>query len=343
MSDERRMLVVDPRAERVQTMQISQLAALLGPSDVVVVNDAATLPASLPARAPDGSPLELRLVEAPHQRASRVVLFGAGDYRIRTEHRAPPPPVRVGELVHVGELALEVLHVSALSPRLVTLQFPAELDARYALLYRHGRAIQYSHVSAPYALWDVQTAFAARPWAVEMPSAARPLRWQTLLALRARGVQLARITHGAGLSATGDAALDAALPLDERYDIPLETVRLVAEARARGGRVVAIGTSTTRALEDSALRHGELRAGEGQAELVLHAESRRRVVDGIVSGIHVPGESHFALLRAFADEATLQLATAHAEREGYLRHEQGDACLVLAGALGERSTRTRAA
>jgi S-adenosylmethionine:tRNA ribosyltransferase-isomerase len=111
----------------------------------------------------------------------------------------------------------------------------------------------------------------------------------------------------------------------------------VSQARARGGRVIAIGTSATRALEDAALRHGELRAGEGRAELVLSAHSPRRVVDGIVSGIHVPGESHYALLQAFADDTTLALATRAAERGAYARHEQGDACLVLAGALAQRS------
>jgi S-adenosylmethionine:tRNA ribosyltransferase-isomerase len=332
-NDMARLLVVDPRTRSISHASISALPALLQAGDVVVVNDAATLPASLFAEAPDGSRVELRLAEAPRAATCRVVLFGEGDYRLRTEERPAPPRLHVGDRLSVAGHALEVLEVSALSSRLVTLRFPARAEARYALLYAAGRPIQYSHVPEPYALWDVQTAFAARPWAVEMPSAARPLRWGTLLALLRKGVHIARVTHGAGLSATGDPVLDAALPLSESYDIPVETVRAIDTARARGKRVIAIGTSATRALEDCALRHGSLRAGEGRATLVLSATTRLRVVHGILSGIHVPGESHYALLSAFADADTLARAAQEAERAGYLRHEQGDACLVLPGAL----------
>jgi hypothetical protein len=92
-----------------------------------------------------------------------------------------------------------------------------------------------------------------------------------------------------------------------------------------------------RALEDAAHRDGRLRAGQGSASLVLSASSVRRVVDGIVSGIHVRGESHFALLESFADERTLELFACAAEREAYLRHEQGDVCLVLPGALARKA------
>ena len=84
-----------------------------------------------------------------------------------------------------------------------------------------------------------------------------------MLALRARGVRWAALTHAAGLSATGDPAIDAALPLPERYEIPAPTVAAIEEAHRSGGRVIAVGTTVVRALEGAAAAHGALRAGSG--------------------------------------------------------------------------------
>jgi S-adenosylmethionine:tRNA ribosyltransferase-isomerase len=165
-----------------------------------------------------------------------------------------------------------------------------------------------------------------------------------LLALAARGVEVATLTHAAGLSASGDPAVDAALPLPERYDIPLATVRRIEATRARGGRVVAVGTSVVRALEDSALRHGAVRAGVASAELILDQDTSPRVVSGLLTGIHVPGESHYKLLAAFARAATLARAAALAAQQGYRIHEFGDAALFLPDLLTRgASSATRAA
>src|SRR5204863_7761232 len=102
--------------------------------------------------------------------------------------------------------------------------------------------------TAQLPLYEVQTAYASRPWAVEMPSAGRPLTWDVLLRARARGVHIATLTHAAGLSSTGDVALDGALPWPERYEIPERTATAITAARAAGGRVIAIGTTVVRAL-----------------------------------------------------------------------------------------------
>jgi S-adenosylmethionine:tRNA ribosyltransferase-isomerase len=326
-----RLLLVDTQRDAISEAHVDALPALLDARDVLVVNDAATLPASLAARTADGSDIEVRLLEAPYRRTTQAVLFGPGDYHIPTESRLPPPALAVGAAIYVGAATLEVAAVSARSPRLIELRWPAGRSARFSLLYSAGRPVQYSYVEQPLALWDVQTAFAGRPWAVEMPSAARPLRGAILLDLRARGVTIVSLTHAAGLSATGDRRIDEALPLPERYELPELTVRTVQRTRERGGRVVAVGTSVVRALEDSFRRNGALVPGPQTAELVLDHTTDPRVVSGLLTGIHMPGESHYRLLSAFARPDTLSRAAQLARAEHYRLHEFGDAALFLPG------------
>ena len=254
------------------------------------------------------------------------MLLGPGDHRTRTEHRAPPPRVERGDRVTVAELPATVLGAAG---RRVELAVHAGGDALWQALYAAGAPVQYAHRSERLPLGSVQTAYAGRPWAAEMPSAGRPFTWDTVLALRRAGIAVAPLTHAAGLSSTGDDALDRALPWPERYDIPGRTVAAVRAARARGGRVIAIGTTVVRALEAAAQSGGELQAGSGVATLRLGAGYRPRVVSGLVSGLHVPGESHFELLSAFAPAGRLRAAIALAARHGLSAHELGDACLIL--------------
>ena len=105
-----------------------------------------------------------------------AVLFGAGDWRTRTEDRPAPPRLAPGDRIAIGgDLTAEVRRVDPSSSRLVALAFDREGGRLWAALYRHGRPVQYSHVRAPLALWHVQTGYATRPWAVELPSAGRTL------------------------------------------------------------------------------------------------------------------------------------------------------------------------
>jgi S-adenosylmethionine:tRNA ribosyltransferase-isomerase len=150
-----------------------------------------------------------------------------------------------------------------------------------------------------------------------------------LAALRRAGVGVASVTHAAGLSSTGEPALDALLPLPEPFEVPARTADEVNVARARGGRVVAAGTTVVRALE-SATARGAVQAGGGVARLRVDARHALRSVDAVLTGMHEPGSSHFQLLTAFAPPDLLARAHAHAEAEGYLAHEFGDSMLVFA-------------
>ncbi|HVU51453.1 MAG TPA: S-adenosylmethionine:tRNA ribosyltransferase-isomerase [Polyangia bacterium] len=325
-----RLLCLEPRTGRRRDRTVGELPTLLAPGDLVVVNDSATLPASLGARLGD-APVELRLAGERAPGVWEAVLFGPGDWRTRTEDRPAPPEARAGDRLALGpELAATIAAVSPISPRLLTVRFDQEPDLFWPALYRHGRPIQYAYAAGPLELWHTQTSYASRPWSVEAPSAGRPLEPSLLAALARRGVALATLTHAAGLSSTGDAALDRALPLPERYDVPAATVAAIEAARAREGRVVAVGTTVVRALEGCAGAHdGRLVAGVGVTDLRIGAGFRAAVASGILTGMHEPEASHFSLLEAFAPRALLADAHAHAEAAGYLAHEFGDSMLIL--------------
>ena len=332
-----RLLHVDPGAHSFADHSFSELPSLLRRGDLVVVNDAATLPASLRL---DNMDAEIRLLSHETDGTFRAVAFGAGDFRTKTEDRVPPPPFAMGSVLSFGALRARVVGVDANEPRLVRLRFDRVGRELYQALYEVGRVVQYSYVERPLELWDVQNRYASRPWAFEPPSAGRPLTFGVLGELRARGVALAVVTHAAGLSSLGSASLDRLLPVPEQSDIPPETVHAVEATKARGGRVVAVGTTVVRALEGRArrcevpgggLESPRLSAGRNETSLVIGPGFRPRIVTGLLTGLHEPASSHFALLQAFAERPLLLRALEHASREGYLEHEFGDSCLVLSG------------
>lgn len=326
-----RLLVVDPDSGRWRDERIRDLPSCLRGGDLLVVNDAATIPASFSATDAGGGGIELRLAADLGEARWRAVLFGEGDWRTRTEDRASPPELHPGdELRIVPGFAATVEEVDRRAPRLVVVRFPVQGAALWSAVYRFGRPVQYAHLARPLEVWHAQTPFASRPWAVEMPSASRPLGWSLVADLRRRGVHVAALTLAAGLSSTGDPEIDGRLPFPERFDVPLETVRAVARTRGGEGRVIAVGTTVVRALEGCAAIHGgEIVVGEGTTDLHVTGSYRPRVVDGVLTGLHEVGSSHLKLLQAFAPLPMLAGALAHAEAQGYVGHEFGDACLVL--------------
>ena len=326
------LLVVDAWG-RVTHHAAADLPRFIHRGDLIVVNDAATLPASLAAtHLRTGEPIEIRLAGrrslAPEAvTAFTAVVFGAGDYRTPTEHRPAPPALTAGDALAVGPLhaTVEAIHEH---PRLIDIRFHDGVDEIWAALARHGRPIQYSYIQEPLAMWDTWTRIAAQPVAFEAPSAGFILDWSTLRAVRARDARVASLTHAAGISSTGDPDLDRLLPLDEPYAIPPATAALINRTKRSGGRVLAVGTTVVRALEDAADRMGRARSGTRVATGRIERQSRLLIVDGIVSGMHEPGTSHYELLRAFQEDEALARMAAEAEERGYRGHEFGDAVFI---------------
>ena len=302
--------MVDARGEIVHALRAA-FVDFLRPGDLVVANDAATLPASLRGEhVPSGRPVEVRLAGrrslAPDDvRRFSAVVFGAGDYS--HAHRGPAAAAAPG----AGRPDSTLGPLSATVERLL-----GHPRLRVVALRRHaGRGLGRPRAARPADPVRARPRAAGAVGRVDVDRRAAGRVRAPVGRLRAglagprgdarRGVAFATLTHAAGISSTGDDELDRRLPFDEPYRIPPATAAAIGRARARGGRVVAIGTTVVRALEHAATCDGRVRAGEGLATQRIGPATVLRVVDAILSGTHEPGTSHYELLRAFADDATL--------------------------------------
>jgi S-adenosylmethionine:tRNA ribosyltransferase-isomerase len=310
----------------------SELANLLRPGDIVVANDAATLPASLSGQhRRTGRSIELRLAgrgSLDEVRQFSAVVFGEGDFRTRTEDRPRPPALKPGDRLELGRLRATVARLLN-HPRFILLQFEGSPREIWEGLARHGRPIQYAHVPTPLGVWDTWAPIAGLPVAFEPPSAGFVLDWNMLASMSARKIRFGTITHVAGLSSTGDPELDALLPFAEPYRIPESTALMIKQAQASRRRIIAIGTTVVRALEHTAaMFDGVVPSGERLATQRLDASSKLRIVDAIFSGIHERGTSHYELLRAFVDDETLGCINHELNARDYRTHEFGDSVFL---------------
>lgn len=315
--DEVRLLVAT--SERLDHALFRDLGRFLRFGDVLVVNTSATVPAALDGVREDGRRV---VVHA----AARLAEAWIVELR-RPDGSGPTLDGRTGEWIALPEGAGLVLvgpYLGSASNRLWLARVQAG-GAEGALLARWGRPISYGYVRGRWPLAAYQTVFAREPGSAEMPSAARPFSQRLVTELVSAGVLFAPVLLHAGVS-----SLEAAeAPPPERFAVSEHTASLVNHARDRGGRVIAVGTTSTRAVESVAAPDGAVSAGEGWTDLVLGPDRPARAVDGLVTGWHDPGASHLGLLEAVAGRDLVAGATEAALEAGYLWHEFGDSCLFL--------------
>lgn len=316
--DRVKLLVAGP--SEVSHARFADLGDYLAPGDLLVVNNSATLPAAVDGRR-DGHPVTVHFAVAP---ADKWVV----------ELRPPAASgylsdIEVGERIEIPGGAAIVVAASYPQPgvaggRLWLARVLVEGDVR-SYLAKHGRPIRYAYVPRQWPLSYYQTVFARQPGSAEMPSAARPFSTELVSELVAEGIAIAPVTLHAGVSS----AESGEPPAPEPFDVPPATARLVNVTRAAGGRVVAVGTTVTRALESAADAGGLVRAVAGWTNLVLSADRPYRVVDGLITGWHDAGASHLLLLAAVAGSDLVDTAYREAVAHEYLWHEFGDSALFL--------------
>jgi S-adenosylmethionine:tRNA ribosyltransferase-isomerase len=314
--DEVRLLIADGCA--VQHARFTDIGRFLSPGDLLVVNTSLTLAAAVTGRRTEGRRATAHLSTSLDDGSWLVELRPVADAT------GPLDDIVAGERMSLpGGGTLTALEPAG--TRLWRSQIDVDGDV-VDYLWAHGHPIGYSYLRGSWPLSAYQTVFASHPGSAEMPSAGRPFSTRLVTRLLTQGVLIAPITLHCGVSSLGVGES----PLAERYRIPAVTADLVNQTRAAGRRVVAVGTTVTRALETVATPAGRVHAAAGWTDLFLGHDRPARAVDGIVTGWHEPGASHLSLLEAIAGRDLVARAYDEALREGYLWHEFGDSCLLLA-------------
>ena len=316
-----RMMVARRGDGSIVHSHFSELPRFLDEGDLVVLNTSGTLAAEVDAALPDGSPVQVHL--------STQLPAGLWTVELRRGGHAELGAAAGSVLALAGGGSVTLLAPyspgpSGLGVRLWVSTIETE-GALHTYLARHGRPIRYGYVRGAYPIGAYQNVYATEPGSAEMPSAGRPFTPEVLTRLVAKGVGVAPL-----LLHTGVASLEAAEPpYAEYYRVSSSTAHRVNDTRARGGRVIAIGTTVVRALESVVDEHGRVHPAEGWTETVVSPGRPVRSIDGFLTGWHEPEASHLAMLEAIAGRPLLEASYEAALAQGYLWHEFGDVHLIL--------------
>jgi S-adenosylmethionine:tRNA ribosyltransferase-isomerase len=317
--DGARLLVVDRASGALEDRRFVELPDLLHPGDCLVVNDSRVIPARVLAEDAAGRAVELLFVEEETPSRWRAL--------VRPGRRCRP-----GAVLAVGHARLEVLAVREDGARVLEWRDGAVAD----LLTEHGLPplppYIARHAKPASEDWErYQTVYARPPGSVAAPTAGLHFSEAVLERLRARGVEIHAVTLHVGPATFRPITVervDAHVLPPERATVPAATAAAVNAARARGRRVVAVGTTVTRALESATGDDGRVTALTGEARLYIRPGHRFRVVDALVTNFHLPRSSLLVLVSAFAGRELILRAYRHAVDAGYRFYSYGDATLL---------------
>jgi S-adenosylmethionine:tRNA ribosyltransferase-isomerase len=301
----------------------SELPTLLRPDDLLVMNDTRVIKARLFGTKDSGGKVEL-LVERVSGEFEALAF-------IRASH-APKP----GSRIHLSEDV--IIDVLARQDDLTQLRFPRPVLDVLDQLGRLPLPPYIEHTPTADDEARYQTVYANEPGAVAAPTAGLHFDDDMLVALQAQGIRTARVTLHVGAGTFQPVRVDDIAEHtmhSERYTIPQVTVDAIAETRARGGRVVAVGTTSLRALEAAAQR-GALHAGSDETDIFITPGYRFQVVDALITNFHLPKSTLLMLVSAFAGVDTIRAAYAHAIAERYRFFSYGDAMFLEKSSLEKR-------
>lgn len=308
-----RLLVLDRGG--LADRQFSELPELLRSGDLLVMNDTRVIPARLHGRKRTGGRIEVLLERITGPRTATAQL------------RASKSPRAGAELELAGGV---IARVQARAGALFDLHFDVDLGP---FLEAHGEVPLPPYIARPPGPRDVQryqTVYAREGGAVAAPTAGLHFDEALFAALSERGVESAFLTLHVGIGTFAplrtDRIEDHRLH-GEWFRVSPELCQRIEQTRERGGRVIAVGTTTVRALESASLE-GALRPHEGETTLFIYPGFRFRVVDVLLTNFHLPESSLLMLVAAFAGRERVLRAYRHAVAHGYRFFSYGDAMLV---------------
>jgi S-adenosylmethionine:tRNA ribosyltransferase-isomerase len=321
--DASRMLVVERATGSCTHAGVPQLVDWLHEGDVLVVNDAEVIAARLHGRRPTGGSVEVLLIEPLDADGTwECIARGAG--RIPAGETVALGPGLTGIWGERGTDVYRRIHLLGDESLDVLLQRVGELPLPPYIRRPDGPSAEDRE--------RYQTMFARTPGAIAAPSAGLHFTPELVAELERRGVICVPITLIVGpatfLPVRTASLVEHSVPA-ERYAIPPATARAIADARADGRRVVAVGTTTVRALETVAAKDGVVRPGSGRTDLVIGPGHAFRAVDALFTNFHLPRSSLLALVAAFAGIETILTAYRAATASRYRFYSYGDAMLVV--------------
>jgi S-adenosylmethionine:tRNA ribosyltransferase-isomerase len=311
-----RLLRVD--GSTLTDLSFASLPELLSPGDVLVVNDTRVVPARLRGRRDTGGRVELLL--------ERILAPNEAWMQLAASH----PPKKPGGRILLDDGAIAT--VLERDGRFVRLHLDASLPFD-EYLERHGEVPLPPYITRAAEPQDserYQTVYARERGAVAAPTAGLHFDKSMLARLRARRIVIAPLTlHiGAGtFERVDEQDLSRHRMHSERYEIPAATAEAIAAARTGGRNIIAVGTTSLRALESAATADG-VRAGAAESALFITPGFRFRVVDRLLTNFHLPRSTLLMLVSAFGGFETIRTAYAHAIRERYRFYSYGDAMLL---------------
>lgn len=297
------------------------LPRFLRTGDLLVVNQSATLPASLPAEGPVG-----QFVLNLSTRYGRRLWVAEPRWSVR---EPGPLPLEAGDEITVAGASARLVKPYPGLSRLWFVRVDGDVDDLFDCC---GAPIRYGYVKDDYPLDAYQTVFATIPGSAEMPSAGRPFTPRIIRELRARGVEIAGLVLHTGVSSLEVDAewIEDQVMYAEPFRVPAPTASAINAARRESRRIIAVGTTVVRAVESAwDSEANEVRATAGFTRLYIHPGRGVNVINGLLTGLHDPLASHLAMLYAVAGRELVQSAYKEAVREGYLWHEFGDSHLIL--------------
>jgi len=319
--DASRLLVLPPEGP-VEHRRFAELDALLAPGDLLVFNDTKVIPARLVGRKTSGGKVELLLCEP---------LEGGLGRRWRAMGQASKP-IRAGTVVELDGLSARVEAVEGEGFYAVLLD--REGEALEAALARAGRVPLPPYIRrepGPEDRERYQTIWAREPGSAAAPTAGLHFTERLLARLHARGLRRTSVTLHVGpgtfLPVRGE-SLEGHRMHPERYEVPETAAAEIAACRARGGRVVAVGTTTVRTLE-SAFDGERVAPGTGRTTLFVRPGHVFRTVDALVTNFHLPRSTLLVLVCALAGTGRVLAAYREAVEQGYRFFSYGDAMLLL--------------
>jgi S-adenosylmethionine:tRNA ribosyltransferase-isomerase len=321
-----------PPVDRV----FSDLPTMLQPGDLLVFNDTRVIKARLLGRKATGGAVEVLVERVIHPSYGQ-----AASHEVLAHIRASKSP-RAGSTVWLGgdvgepsnntpgAFQAEILGREGVDASLFRLRFPSD---PFALLERHGHVPLPPYITHADSNDDerrYQTVFAAKPGAIAAPTAALHFDEALLQALRARGVETAAVTLHVGAGTFQPVRVDNLHEHrmhSEWFEVSPATVSAIQAARQRGGRVVAVGTTTLRALE-SAAASGELQPGSRETSIFITPGFTFKVVDQLITNFHLPRSTLLMLVSAFAGYERVMSLYAHAIQQRYRFFSYGDAMVL---------------